>query len=452
MRIVIDMQGAQTESRYRGIGKYTLSFVRAIIKNAPNDDIILVLNSMLKDTIIPIFDEFKSLIPVSNIRVCYLLGPVKRLEDGNDLHRAISEKLRQAFIRSLNPDVIHITSFFEGYVDDALVSLKFSNCNIPLSLVFFDIIPLLNPRHYLDQDPKYKKFYLEKIACVSEASVLFAISEFSRREAINYLGFDEKQVINISAGLDNRFLGMPYNPESNLIVKKYSINSSFIMYVGGADGRKNLDMLVKAYSLLSDELKQKYKLVFVGRMPYIVVELLKKVAADHNINANSFIFTGYVPDQDLINLYRECDLFVFPSWHEGFGFPALEAMALGATVVASNNTSMCEIINNPEALFNPFDVYSISLKMKEVLDSPVLQEKLRKHGVTQSKNFSWDEVAIKALVAWRDIVAKRSKKNDLPINLAALQKDIASYFEFYDDQSLMIISECISKNHPDNVS
>src|SRR5215475_14506176 len=107
MRIVIDMQGAQTESRFRGIGRYTMSLSQAIARRRGEHEIILALNGLFPDTIEPIRAAFDGLLPQENIRVWYAPGPVRECQPGNDSRREAAECIREAFLASLAPDEIH---------------------------------------------------------------------------------------------------------------------------------------------------------------------------------------------------------------------------------------------------------------------------------------------------------------------------------------------------------
>ena len=123
MRIVIDMQGAQTESRFRGIGRYTMAFAQAVVRNRGEHEVLLALSGLFPDTIEPIRAAFDGLLPQENIRVWYAPGPVRECEPGNAWRREAAEHIREAFLASLHPDVVHVTSLFEGYVDDAVTSI-----------------------------------------------------------------------------------------------------------------------------------------------------------------------------------------------------------------------------------------------------------------------------------------------------------------------------------------
>src|SRR5262245_48957128 len=119
MRIVIDMQGAQSESRILGIGRYTMSFSQAIARLRGEHEIILALNGLFPDTIEPIRTAFDGLLPQENIRVWYAPGPVRECQPGNDLRREAAEQIREAFLASRAPAVLHVCSLFEVIADGA---------------------------------------------------------------------------------------------------------------------------------------------------------------------------------------------------------------------------------------------------------------------------------------------------------------------------------------------
>ena len=106
MRIVIDMQGAQTESRFRGIGRYTLSLTQEIVRHRGEHEVILVLNGLFAETIEPIRAAFHGLLPQESIIVWHVPGPVHENNTENKERRRVAELLREAFLASLKPDII----------------------------------------------------------------------------------------------------------------------------------------------------------------------------------------------------------------------------------------------------------------------------------------------------------------------------------------------------------
>lgn len=405
MRIVIDLQGSQTGSRYRGIGRYSLAFTKSIIKNRNGHDIFIVLSGLLFDSLEYIQKELQNLIPNENIFIWNSTGPVMESQEGNETRRQNAAIIREKLILELRPDIIHICSLFEGYLDNAVTDIGFLNRNIPVSVSVYDLIPLLNPKQYLEIDLKFKKYYLNKIEELKKSSVLLAISEFTNNEICNNLKYPKNQVVSVSTAVDEKFKKIKINIKyKKNICKKFNILRPFILYTGGADERKNLPRLIEAFAMLPITLRKKYQLVFVGDMSKNEIDLFFNIANLKLLDRDELLILNYVNDDDLVMLYNMCDLYVFPSWHEGFGLPALEAMACGAPVIASNNSSLNEVINFNVALFDPFNVNSISSKIEEVLCNKKLKKHLSEHGIMQAQKFSWDKIAINSLKKWQNIV------------------------------------------------
>jgi glycosyltransferase involved in cell wall biosynthesis len=401
MRIVIDLQGAQTESRFRGIGRYSMSFTRAIARNRNEHDVFIVLNAMFPETVDPIRAAFDDLLPRENIRLWYAPGPVQEGRPGNDWRREVAEHIREAFIAGLRPDVVHITSLFEGYLDDAATSVGRFDSSSLVSVTLHDLIPLLNPDYYLHPNPVYREYYQRKIEHLRRADLLLAISESSRQEGIACLDHPPDAVITVPNAADEDFRPLMIDEDQALKLRaKFGLDRPFLLYAGGADERKNLPRLIRAYAGLSPALRGAHQLVLAGKMPVECVRSLQNEAKTAGLLKDELVFTHYVTDEELVKLYNLCRLFVFPSWHEGFGLPALEAMSCGAVVIGSDIPSHREVIGREKALFDPHDEASISRKMAEVLEDDTIHSELAEHGLKQAAKFSWDESARQAIAAF----------------------------------------------------
>lgn len=404
MRIVIDMQGAQTESRFRGIGRYTLSFVKAVARNRGEHEIFLALNGMFPQSIEAIREAFADLLPRENIRVWHAQGPASHRHPENEPRRKIAEIMREAFLQSLSPDIIHVCSLFEGFSDDGVTSIGRFDQITPVSLILYDLIPLLNPEHFFSKNPAYKVFYDNRLADLERATAFLSISEHSRLEGIKYLDVRAAQITTISAAIEPYFKPVEITRNvKNDLLNKFKLTRSFVLYTGGADDHKNLPRLIKAYARLPLELRQSHHLVFAGKMPMGNMEIFKKAAKSAGLGPDDLCFTGYISDEELRQLYNLCELYVFPSWYEGFGLPALEAMACGAPVLASNAASLPEVIGLEAALFDPFDVSSMSSKISKALEDSDFKKTLQTHGLKRAREFSWDKVATGAIAAWEAI-------------------------------------------------
>jgi glycosyltransferase involved in cell wall biosynthesis len=169
MRIVIDMQGAQTASRFRSIGHYTIALTQAIVRNRGEHEVILALNGLFPDTIEPIRGTFDGLLPQENIRVWYAAGPVRECEAGSEWRRNVAERIREAFLTDLRPDVVHVTSLFEGYVDDAVISIGEFAPGIRTLVNLYHAENSVKSGWILNEKAAYRKFRQRKTTYLERA-------------------------------------------------------------------------------------------------------------------------------------------------------------------------------------------------------------------------------------------------------------------------------------------
>jgi len=412
MRIVIDLQGAQSESRFRGIGRYSLGLALGMARNAGGHEIWLALNAALGNAIDDIRQAFAGLVPPERICVFDIAGPAAESLAANLPRARASELLREHAIAQLNPDAVVVTSLFEGYVDDAVVSVGRFADGATTAVVLHDLIPYLNPEQYLPR-PEQRSYYERKIASLRRAGLLLANSEHSRQEAIAALDFDPARIVTVSTAVDERFHPAELEPAQLAALRaRYGIARAAIMCApGGFDSRKNINGLIAAYGMLPRPQRALHQLVIAGKINEDERERLAELARRHSLAADELVLTGYVSDADLIDLYRSAALFVFPSLHEGFGLPVLEAMACGALVIGADSTSIPEVIGNPEALFDARQPSTIAARIEQVLADPALQARLREHGAAQARTFSWDLSARRAIAALEAQAAVRAARS-----------------------------------------
>lgn len=400
MRIVIDLQGAQGASRFRGIGRYSMSLALAIARRAEEHEVFIVLNGAMHESIHDICHAFEGLIPQGHIRVFEPPGPVAEMDSENGWRARVAELIREHAISELSADAVLCTSLFEGFFDDGVASIGKYYQGDKTAVVLYDLIPMLDPKNYLSTS-NLRRYYARKIDSLMNAGLLLAISEHTRQEAIDTLEFDPARIVNISAAVDQSFKVQRHSSsEVEALKSRYGISSKFIMYApGGFDIRKNIDGLIAAYGLLPADVRRDYQLVIVSKIGDHQRATVLDIAKLSGLRIGELVLTGYVGDQDLRSLYSLAELFVFPSAYEGFGLPALEAMACGAAVIGSSTTSVPEVIGCAEALFDPASPESIANLMERALRDSVFRERLREHGRVQAAKFSWDESAMRVLRA-----------------------------------------------------
>ncbi|MDM0049022.1 glycosyltransferase family 1 protein [Variovorax sp. J22R115] len=408
MRLVIDIQGVQSPgSRTRGIGRYSLALARTMVARSQHHEVILALNGRFPDAVEEMKLAFDGLVERSNFRIWHPPPYSDRSSAGSGRAR---ERLYEAFLASLRPDVVHVSSLFEGNNNAAVTSVG-TFVEQPTAVTLYDLIPLIHKRPYLE-DPVFRSWYMRKIDSLRRADMWLAISESSRREGILHLGLDRNRCINISSAASEHFRPCRLSAEHESALRgRHSLDKPFVMYTGGMDHRKNLDGLIRAFALLPPDVRSQHQLAIVCLLGPDHREALLELAKREGLQDGTLVITGYVPDEDLVDLYNTCTLFVFPSRHEGFGLPALEAMHCGAAVVAANTSSLPELIGREDALFDPRDDQSIADKIFQGLTDSAFRTTLSEHGLRQAGRFSWDEsarLAIEGLEALhKDAVGRR---------------------------------------------
>jgi glycosyltransferase involved in cell wall biosynthesis len=415
MRIVIDLQACQTSgSRTRGIGRYSMALAQAMARHAGQHELWLLLSGLFPETIAPIRAEFADLIPAGRIRVWSSAAPTAEHNPANAWRRRSAEIVREQALAELRPDIVHVASLFEGFSDDGVTSVSAARDHLQTAVTLYDLIPLVHADPYLENS-QVRAWYYRKLNALKSADLLLSISEASRLEGLERLHLPEDRIVNISSAVDARFKRQTYNPAELAQVKRsHGLTRPFVMYTGGIDLRKNIEGLIRAYAALPVSLRSQYQLAVVCSARPEDKERLHKLAQRSGLGPDELVMTGFVPDEELPMLYNDCALFVFPSWHEGFGLPALEAMACGAPVIGANTSSLPEVIGHADAMFDPRSDAAITAKLHQALTDAAFRDLLRAHGAQQAQKFSWDASGKKALAALEEQHVRSARQVSVP--------------------------------------
>jgi glycosyltransferase involved in cell wall biosynthesis len=195
------------------------------------------------------------------------------------------------------------------------------------------------------------------------------------------------------------------------------------MYTGGIDHRKNIEGLIRAFASLPAAIRTEHQLAVICAINPDAVTRLEYLANRHGLSGDDLVLTGFVPEDDLLALYRLCTVFVFPSLHEGFGLPALEAMSCGSAVIGSNVSSIPEVIGHQQALFDPHSDEAITAKLSQVLTDDTFRTELKRRGLEQAQKFSWSNSGIRVIAALEQLLANTQQKKNtklLPVRRPTL--------------------------------
>jgi glycosyltransferase involved in cell wall biosynthesis len=416
MHLLIDLQACQSLVHgKRGIGVYARSLLRGLIQKADGRRISVLINGDMEESAIELRHELLAYVDPRDIHVWS--APVPRNQRGEDNAWRVeaSRPVRDALIASIAPDCFLLMSAFEGWVDDCVCSLPSGDTGVATVVVVYDLIPHLYPDIYL-REPRHRQWYTGVLHELAGADVLLSISDSSRQEVLHALDCAPDRVVNISAAVDARYApAVIANDTERSLRERLELAKPFVMYTGGIDHRKNIDLLIEAFAISGSFAKSHHLAIVCAAQPE-EIERLHALARRVGLARDALVLTGFVSDEDLLALYNLCDLFVFPSWHEGFGLPVLEAMSVGAPVIASGTSSLPELVGPDGVVFDPRDRQSIADAIIQVLSDDALRARLSLSGIARSKAFSWERTADNAWKGIEAAVSTRRARVDRPVD------------------------------------
>lgn len=235
----------------------------------------------------------------------------------------------------------------------------------------------------------------------SRADAILVISQQTKQDVMRYLGVAEEKIRVVYCAVSPRFRPIIPSKRQSLL-SKYSIQEEkYLLFVGNIEPRKNIVRLLEAYSQLRTQWGCSFPLILAGGQGWGNTVIYKKV---EELSLQKEVrFIGYVPDEDLPGLMGGAALFVYPSLYEGFGMPPLEAMACGTPVIASNSSSLPEVVGNAALMVDPHDVDGLAEAMHRALRDSALREEMRRKGLERAKCFTWEETARQTLKVYEDV-------------------------------------------------
>jgi glycosyltransferase involved in cell wall biosynthesis len=268
-----------------------------------------------------------------------------------------------------------------------------------LVVTVHDCVHLLFPQEYSSRFQTYRS-YLRTKRVVRVARHVFAVSRSTKQDLLNIYNLPESKISVVHNALDERFAFHHTPEERKHVLERYQLKDPFILYSGKIRPHKNLHRLIEAFAVLKSELTddERYrnlKLIIIGdelsKHQYLRLTVVRS-GVQQDVR-----FFGFVPFPILRVFYQCASLFAFPSLYEGFGLPPLEAMANRTPVIASNTSSLPEVLDEAALLVNPENVFDIARGMKLLLFDDVFRQKLIQKGIEQVARFSWKVAAQKVV-------------------------------------------------------
>ncbi len=276
-------------------------------------------------------------------------------------------------------------------------------CPAPVVVSVHDVSFLENPEYFT-------RFRALQLRCTVErtvkaASRVLTPSEFSKRSILKAYGLDDGKVVVLPNGVSSSFRPIARETAQRSLPSSFHGQVPFILSVGDLQPRKNHVGLIHAFEqLVSAHPQIAHHLVIVGKETWYAPAI--RAAAKKSKVADRIHFTGFVPDGELLRLYGACDLFVYPSFYEGFGLPIVEAMACGRAVACSNTSAMPEVADSAAIFFDPHSEHEIVLAMRDLLLNPELRLRMERLGAQRAATFSWERTAAKTLEIYYEIAGR----------------------------------------------
>jgi glycosyltransferase involved in cell wall biosynthesis len=279
--------------------------------------------------------------------------------------------------------------------------------SLPLVVTLHDLIPAVFPAENMP-DGAVRRVYWTRLELLRHADRVLNVSQATAHDAVHLLGLRPERMVVTGGGVSPDFQPPTSRGAARETLRETrpAIDGEYVLFTGGMDYRKNVDGLLTAYAGLAKELRDRYQLVIVGRLG------LEDPLGPFTEQATSLgisdrvVLTGHVSDDELVHLYQGASLFVFPSRYEGFGLPVIEALACGAPAIVGRNSSLVELVNQQEALFDAGDPAAIQSALARALTDPELLERLQQPDVRE--RFTWSRIAELTVDVYRDLLLRRN--------------------------------------------
>jgi glycosyltransferase involved in cell wall biosynthesis len=280
---------------------------------------------------------------------------------------------------------------------------------VPLGVSIPQVVTVhdLGFHHFPGQYPGMKQRYLNAMTRLSirRAAAVITVSEATRRDVIDVYRVDPAQVVTVPNGVDDSM--RPLDDDAiNQFRERNGLPDHFVLFLGTLQPRKNIEVLVRAYALLADDLD--WPLIIAGAKGWMYERLFALVG---EMDLTERVrFTGYVAPEELAYWYNAAAMLVYPSRYEGFGLPLLEAMACGTSVIAANASSLPEVVGDCGVLVEPDDVTGFAEAIRRLAGNDGYRQQLEQAGIERAASFSWRNTARKTVDVYHHVLRQSRQK------------------------------------------
>jgi glycosyltransferase involved in cell wall biosynthesis len=374
--IAIDATPLQTEHRFRGPGTYTAGLLDALTRLPHPAPIGLLMQSLHPDDL-PLAADLVTRTGVATIALNRPRRPRYHLR-WIVSQLAVGRAVRRAHLRSY-----HATE------PDGLVLVP----GVATVATLYDLIPLRQPGahfppHRFDQRVGYGRY----LRLLQRADRLIAISEATKRDAVERLGIAPERIAVTPLAVDERRFYPRPTDAVEATIGRYGLRRPYFLHVGASTYHKNTTRVLQAFDLFSRENGVAHALYIAGKWtPKALAALDTSYAA--LVRTGRVRVLGFVPDDDLPALYAGADALVYPSLIEGFGLPVLEAMRCGTPVLTSSTSSLPEVGGAAALYVDPYSVDEIAAALCKLANQPSLRADLAARGLRRAEMFTWARTA-----------------------------------------------------------
>ena len=383
MRIGIDISTVLNHGQDIGAGRYVTNLVRNLLKIDKKNTYVFT-GRYVTDKYLEIINGIRSTYTDNKIEFKLYKTTQKKLNLWNRLRFPPIE------LMGFKADLLHCPDY-----------LIPPTLNKIIILTIHDLAFIRFPQFNFDWFTK--KYTKEVKRNARLAKIIIADSKSTKDDIIKFFKIDPAKVKVVYLASDSQFKKLANQEKDKKVLKKYGIDKKYILSAGTIEPRKNYPTLIKAFNYIKHNNNDfNYRLVIVGRTGWKSEATYRE--RELSPYKDDILFIGRVSDKDLVQIYNQAEIFVYPSFFEGFGLPPLEAMSCGLPVIASDSSSLKEVVGDAGILVPPEDYREISRQILYILKNEKIKKKLKEKSLKQAQKFSWEKTARKTLNIYNEII------------------------------------------------